>query len=56
MVMSSLGLITQLSPILGYKKCSEIVHEALAQNKTLHQIVVEEQQLVSQAKWDEVFF
>ena len=55
MVMSSLGLVTQLSPILGYKKCSEIVREALAQNKTLHQIVVEEQKLISQAKWDEVF-
>ena len=55
MVMSSLGLVTQLSPILGYKKCSEIVREALAQNKTLHQVVVEEQGLISQAKWDEVF-
>ena len=55
MVMSSLGLITQLSPILGYKKCSEIVREALARNKPLHQVVVEEQKLISQAKWDEVF-
>lgn len=56
MVMNSLGLVTQLSPLLGYKKCADIAREALAQNKTLHQIVVEEEGLISQEKWDEIFY
>ncbi len=55
MVLGSLGIVTQLNPILGYKKCSEIAREGFKQNKSIHQIVVEEQKLLSQEKWDEVF-
>ncbi|MDL2316053.1 aspartate ammonia-lyase [Desulfovibrio sp. OttesenSCG-928-A18] len=55
MVMNSLGIVTQLSPILGYKKCADIAREGFEQNKSLHDIVVTEQKLISQEKWDEVF-
>jgi aspartate ammonia-lyase len=55
MVLGSLGIVTQLNPILGYKKCSEIAREGFQQNKSIHQIVVVEKKLLTQAKWDEVF-
>ncbi|MDR2503743.1 MAG: aspartate ammonia-lyase [Deltaproteobacteria bacterium] len=55
MVMDSLGIVTQLSPILGYKKCSEIAREGFAHNKSVHDIVVVEQKLLTQEKWDEIF-
>ena len=55
MVLNSLGIVTQLNPILGYKKCSEIAREGYQQNKSIHQIVVQEQQLITQSKWDEIF-
>lgn len=55
MVLNSLGIVTQLSPILGYKKCSEIAREGYEQSKSIYQIVVEEQKLISQEKWNEVF-
>lgn len=54
-VMNSLGIATVLNPILGYKLCAEIVREGYTQNKSLHQIVVKERQLLTQEKWDEVF-
>lgn len=54
-VMNSVGIVTQLTPILGYKKCADIAHEAFAQNKSVYDIVVMEQQLLTQEKWDEVF-
>jgi aspartate ammonia-lyase len=55
MVMNSIGIVTQLSPILGYKRCAEIAREAYLNNKSVHDIVVMEQKLISQEKWDEVF-
>lgn len=55
MVMNSLGIVTLLSPILGYKQCAEIAREGYQQDKSIHQIVVVEKQLISQEKWDEVF-
>lgn len=55
MVMNSLGIITLLNPILGYKQCAEIAREGYQQDKSIHQIVVLEKQLISQEKWDEVF-
>ena len=55
MVLGSLGIVTQLNPILGYKKCSEIAREGFQQNKSIHQIVVQERKLLTQEKWDEVF-
>lgn len=55
MVMNSVGIITQLVPILGYKECGDIAREAFEQKKSLHDIVVTEKKLISQEKWDEVF-
>ncbi|HEX9302422.1 MAG TPA: aspartate ammonia-lyase [Casimicrobiaceae bacterium] len=55
MVLGSLGIVTQLNPILGYKQCAEIAREGYLQNKSIHRIVVEERKLVTQEKWDEVF-
>ena len=55
MVLGSLGIVTQLSPILGYKQCAEIAREGYLQNKSIHEIVVKERKLISQQKWDEVF-
>jgi len=54
-VMSSIGIVTSLNPILGYEKASEIAKEALKTGKTIHKIVVEEQSLITQDKWDEIY-
>jgi aspartate ammonia-lyase len=55
MVLNSLGIVTLLKPVLGYKQCAELAREGYAQNKTLHQIVVQERRLLTQQKWDEIF-
>ncbi|MDR2173849.1 MAG: aspartate ammonia-lyase [Burkholderiales bacterium] len=55
MVLGSLGIVTLLNPILGYKQCAEIAREGYLQNKSIHDIVVKERKLISQQKWDEVF-
>ena len=55
MVLGSLGIVTMLNPILGYKKCAEIAREGYQQNKSIYQIVVTERKLITQEKWDEVF-
>ncbi len=54
-VLSSLGIVTLLNPVLGYKKCAEIAREGFQQNKSIYQMVVLEQKLIDQAKWDELF-
>lgn len=55
MVMRSIGIVTSLNPILGYETTASIAKEALATGKSIHQIVVEEQKLLTQAKWDEIY-
>jgi aspartate ammonia-lyase len=55
MVMNSLGIVTLLSPILGYKQCAEIAREGYLENKSIHDIVIKEKKLITQEKWDEVF-
>jgi aspartate ammonia-lyase len=55
MVMNSIGIVTQLNPILGYEESASIAGEALQTGKSVHQIVVEERKLISQSKWEEVF-
>jgi aspartate ammonia-lyase len=55
MVLGSLGIVTLLSPILGYKQCSEIAREGFKRNKSIHQIAVLERKLITQEKWDELF-
>ncbi|MTJ83881.1 MAG: aspartate ammonia-lyase [Telmatospirillum sp.] len=55
MVLGSLGIVTLLSPILGYKECANIAREGYLQNKSIYQIVVQERKLLTQEKWDEVY-
>jgi aspartate ammonia-lyase len=55
LVMNSIGIVTQLNPILGYEICSKIAGEALKTGKSLFQIVVEEQKYITPQKWDEIF-
>ncbi|MBK7967765.1 MAG: aspartate ammonia-lyase [Bacteroidetes bacterium] len=54
-VMNSVGIVTSLNPILGFEKTSEIAKEALRTGKTVYQIVVEEQMLISDDKWQEIY-
>jgi aspartate ammonia-lyase len=55
MVLNSLGIITVLKPTLGYRQCAEIAREGYESGKSLHDIVVSERKLMTQAHWDEVF-
>lgn len=55
MVMQSIGIVTQLNPILGYEKSAAIAREALETGKSVHDIAVREKKLVTQEKWDEIF-
>src|SRR5215813_13176770 len=55
MVLNSFGIVTLLKPLLGYKQCAEIAREGYLTGKSLHDIVVKERKLLTQAKWDEVF-
>jgi aspartate ammonia-lyase len=55
MVLNSLGIVTILKPVLGYKQCAEIAREGYRAGKSLHQIVVGERKLLTQEKWDELF-
>jgi len=53
-VMNSIGIVTSLNPILGYEKTTLVASEALSTGKTVYQIVVEEQCLITKEKWDEL--
>jgi aspartate ammonia-lyase len=55
MVMNSIGIVTQLNPILGYEVSASIAGEALKMNKSVHDIVVVERKLITQEKWDEIY-
>lgn len=55
LVMNSIGIVTQLNPILGYEESASIAGEALTSGKSLHTIVVVERKLIPQEKWDEIF-
>ncbi len=55
MVMNSVALVTSLNPLLGYETTADIAKEALATGKSVHQLVVEERKLITQAKWDELY-
>ncbi|GAA4360602.1 aspartate ammonia-lyase [Hymenobacter saemangeumensis] len=54
-VRRSIGIVTQLNPIIGYETASEIAKEALRTGKSVHDIVVTERQLLTQKKWDEIY-
>ena len=55
MVERSIGIVTQLNPILGYETAAEIAREALSTGKSVHDIAVVQRRLVTQKKWDEIF-
>lgn len=55
MVMNSVGIVTLLNPILGYETCAGVAREALKTGKSVHEIVVQERELISQKKWDQLF-
>jgi len=55
MVMNSIGIVTQLNPILGYEESASIAGEALKTGKSIHEIAVLERKLISQYKWDEIY-
>lgn len=55
MVLNSLGIITVLKPSLGYKQCADIAREGYETGKPLHDIVVLERKLLTQAEWDDMF-
>jgi aspartate ammonia-lyase len=54
-VMNSVGLVTQLNPILGYSTSSGIAKEAIQSGKSVYHIVFKERKLIIQKKWDEVY-
>ena len=55
LVYHSVGIVTQLNPIIGYEAAAAVAKEALQTGKTLHDIVVTERGLLTQEKWDEIF-
>ncbi|MFB6454869.1 aspartate ammonia-lyase [Chitinophaga sp. Hz27] len=55
MVMNSIGIVTQLNPVIGYEKCAGVAREALETGKSVHDIVVKEKKYITQEKWDEIF-
>ena len=44
-----------MKPLLGYKQCAEIARECHQSGKSLHEVVVNERQLLSEERWEEVF-
>ncbi|WP_143309274.1 aspartate ammonia-lyase [Chitinophaga vietnamensis] len=55
MVMNSIGIVTQLNPIIGYEQSAAIAREALETGKSVHDIAVKEKKLITQEKWDEIY-
>ena len=51
MVLNLLGIVTMLTPSLGYKQCAEIAREGYETGKSHHDIVVKERKLLTQEKW-----
>ena len=41
LVLNSISLVTALSPIIGYQKCSEVAREALNSNRSIGEVVLE---------------
>ena len=53
MVPNSIGIVTALNPVLGYEKSSQLAKEALRDNKSVYDLVVEKGWL-SQQQLDEL--
>ena len=52
-VRNSIGIVTALNPHLGYEICTELAKEALENNRSVYELVLEKE-LMSQAKLDDV--
>ncbi|MFC5271434.1 aspartate ammonia-lyase [Adhaeribacter terreus] len=55
MVRNSIGIVTQLNPVIGYELSAEIAKEALLTGKSVYDITVNERKIITQEKWDEIF-
>jgi aspartate ammonia-lyase len=55
MVMQSIGIVTQLNPIIGYEAAASVAREALQTGKSIHELAVKEKKLITQEKWDEIY-
>lgn len=55
MVMQSIGIVTQLNPIIGYEAAASMAREALQTGKSIHELAVKEKKLITQEKWDEIY-
>ncbi|MBK0404863.1 aspartate ammonia-lyase [Adhaeribacter sp. BT258] len=55
LVRNSIGIVTQLNPVIGYELAAEVAKEALVTGKSVYDITVHERKIVSQEKWDEIF-
>ena len=42
LAINSIGIVTALNPVLGYEVCSRIAKRALAENRSVLNIVLEE--------------
>ncbi|WP_424628430.1 aspartate ammonia-lyase [Bradyrhizobium sp. SYSU BS000235] len=54
MLLNSLGIVTALKPLFGYRVCAEIARASYLEGKSLHQLVVVERELMSQQQWDDM--
>lgn len=55
LVRNSIGIVTQLNPVLGYEVAASVAKEALATGMSVHDIAVTNRKLLTQEKWDEIF-
>ncbi len=53
MVYRSIGLVTALTPVLGYESCSALAKEALISDKSIYDLVLD-QQLLSKKELDQL--
>ena len=51
MVKNSIGIVTALNPYIGYKTCTKVAKEALQTNRSVYDIVLE-QNLMSKEELD----
>ena len=52
-VKNSIGIVTALNPHLGYEVCTALAKEALANDRSVYDLVLE-QQLLSKEQLDDV--
>jgi aspartate ammonia-lyase len=53
MVLNSIGIVTAVNPTLGYEASSRIAKRALAENRSVYDLILEEG-LLSKEKLDEI--